>query len=148
MKKRMISFILSMTMVASVIPTAVFAEEDKKEKVNITATGKDAIDVVEASKVTEMPYLDTGVFTRSYYYLNVERDYSQYRSVEIKNSSYSDKEIYLVCGEIPSDLAIDFIKGGSKSEPILLKAGETKEVELAIFAQNATKEENTFNIFE
>lgn len=145
--KKFISLLLSATMLISTASNLVFAEEPESEKVRISANMDETIDVVQASTATAMPELDTGIFSSSRYYLSVERDYSQYRTIEIENTTYSDKEVYLVCGETPSDLAIDFIKGGSKSEPILLKAGETKEVELAIFAQNATKEDNEFDIY-
>ena len=145
--KRFISIFLAITMLTAILPMNIFANETNDEKISITASTENAIDVLGESSATEIPDLDTGLFTSSYYRLYVERDYEQHRPIELKNNTSSDKEIYLVCGETPVDLAIDFIKGGSKSEPILLKAGETKEVELAIFAQNATQEYNEFNIY-
>lgn len=145
--RRFISTFLAITMLTALIPMNTFAKETNGEKISITASTEESIDVAEASTASEIPDLDTGLFTSSYYSLYIERDYEQYRTIELQNNTALDKEIYLVCGETPSDLAIDFIKGGSKSEPVLLKAGETKEVELAIFAQNATHEYNEFNIY-
>lgn len=152
MKKRLISFLLSMSVIASVIPTTIYAADTENEKISITASTENSINVVETSTSPEtpgpeMPDLETGIFTRSYYYLYVERDYSQYRTIEVSNTTPYDKEFYLTCVNVPDDLAIDFIKGGSKSEPVLLKAGETREVELAVFAQNAIEEDNQFDIY-
>lgn len=42
------------------------------------------------------------------------------------------------------DISVDFIRGGSEQEPLLIQPGEEQKVELAVFAQNA--ESDVYNL--
>ena len=67
--KRFISIFLAITMLTAILPMNIFANETNDEKISITASTEKAIDVLGESSATEIPGLNTGVFTSSYYRL-------------------------------------------------------------------------------
>lgn len=70
----------------------------------------------------------------------VERDYEQTCMITITNVSDQTVEFYLEATNEYEDLSLEIIKAGSDESPIVIQAGETLEVELSVFAQNAENE--------
>ena len=144
--KKIISLLLSATiLVATFVPA--FAADNKhitsNDRIKIVANGETSIEINKSiAEVTTQ-----GLFDQNTYYIDVDRDYEQSGNISVTNNGFNTIEFYLACGSYSSDLAIDFIKGGSKNEPIILAPGESTDVELSIFTQNAKKERYSFEIF-
>lgn len=68
---------------------------------------------------------------------NIDRDYQQECMISVVNNTDVPQEIYLEAVNSNADLSMEIIKAGSKSIPLTIPAGETAEVELSVFAQNA-----------
>lgn len=69
---------------------------------------------------------------------HIERDYDQSLTVQVYNPT-SDLAIqyYLTCENEYSDLYMNFVRSGAAEEPLTILPGETQNVELSVFAQNA-----------
>ncbi|MCD8180644.1 MAG: hypothetical protein LUF26_04090 [Firmicutes bacterium] len=144
MFKRGISILLAASMTAALIPS-VYADDDT---VKLTAKMDEAIDVVKSGTGDDGDYgLDAGLFTSSDYYCDIDRDYAQYLDISVENVESADKEVYFTCGDVSGDLAVNFIESGSKSEPMLLRANESANATLAVFAQNASESNVGFYIY-
>ena len=61
--------------------------------------------------------------------------------ITVQNYSSEAKEFYLDIVNSYDDLSMEIIKTGSKSNPAIIAAGESVNVELSVFAQNAENEE-------
>ena len=70
----------------------------------------------------------------------IERDYDQNLMLTVTNISDQARAYYMAVDHSYADLSVNFIKGGSQSEPLLIEPGESQQVQLAIFAQNAEQE--------
>lgn len=79
--------------------------------------------------------------------VTVERDYSQKCSVEVSNTSDGAIKYYLTCINLYDDIAVNFVEEGSKDHPIIIQSGETQNVELSIFTQNAELENYELPIY-
>ena len=142
--KKFISVILAATMLGTTFVPCLAAETaESHNNVRIVANGNSPINIT----ASDAEVAEQGIFAQERYSLRVERDYEQYRDITVKNTGTTTTKFYLSCGTYSEDLAINFIKGGSKDEPILLKPGEEKDVTLAIFAQNAQKSTYEFEVF-
>ena len=138
MKKRIISTILILVMVISLIPHVAFAAETTTGSIKIDAnsgtqtlsiTASDPGDVVDASGDL---VLTAGTYS-------IDRDYAQSVIVEVENTSTSPVEYYLVSDNQYDDIFMNFVKSGSEDAPLVILPGETQDIELSIFAQNATR---------
>lgn len=69
---------------------------------------------------------------------HIQRDYDQRLTVQVRNPT-SDLAIsyYLTCDNGYSDLYMNFVHSGAVDEPLTILPGETQDVELSVFAQNA-----------
>ena len=144
--KKIISMILVAMMILSSVTISMAAEEAETDSkmVKIIASSDEPITINASDEEVN----DQGIFASGRYNLYVNRDYEQNRTITVRNSAAAETtRFYLECGQYSDDLAINFIKGGSKDEPILLKPGEEKEITLSIFTQNAQKKQYEFEIF-
>lgn len=72
----------------------------------------------------------------------IQRDYEQTVTIDIRNPTDEPVWFYLMAendGRYP-DLSYETIQSGSKDSPMILAAGETVNVTLSVFAQNAERE--------
>jgi len=87
-------------------------------------------------------YIDNGVtFTKRSYDFNIERDYDQRVTVTVENTDTVAHEILLTVNSTSPDLILGFVGEGSMDEIITLAPGETKDVTLAIHAQDAMQKD-------
>lgn len=138
--RRLLSSLLIICLVGTLFPASVFAEgeaDTQEAGVQISASMKDPITVKggeetdpEVSDALEISNLD---FT-------IERDYEQPCMLTVENVSSTAKEFYLEVTNNYSDLSMEIIKNGSKEDPTFVAAGQSVEVELSVFAQNAENE--------
>ncbi|TET50691.1 MAG: DUF11 domain-containing protein, partial [Anaerolineales bacterium] len=93
---------------------------------------------IEESSVRTVTIENGLVFTqRSYDFLFLDRDYDQRVNLRVRNTD-SDPHTLLLTIEVPTaDLIVGFIGSGSSDEEITLQPGETRDVTLAIHAQDA-----------
>jgi hypothetical protein len=87
-------------------------------------------------------YIDNGVaFTKRSYDFNIERDYDQRVTVTVKNTDSVAHEILLTLNSTSPDLIVGFVGEGSIDEIITLAPGETRDVTLALHAQDAMQKD-------
>ena len=85
-------------------------------------------------------YIDNGVtFTERIYDFNIERDYDQRVTVTVRNTDSIAHEILLNVNSTNPELIAGFIGEGSIDEMITLAPDETKDVILALHAQDAAQ---------
>ena len=85
-------------------------------------------------------YIDNGVtFTERIYDFNIERDYDQRVTVTVRNTDSIAHEILLNVNSTNLELIAGFIGEGSIDEIITLAPDETKDVILALHAQDAAQ---------
>jgi uncharacterized membrane protein len=85
-------------------------------------------------------YIDHGVtFTERIYDFNIERDYDQRVTVTVRNTDNIAHEILLNVNSTDPELIAGFIGEGSIDEMITLAPDETKDVILALHAQDAAQ---------
>lgn len=113
-------------------------ETPDTQPVKVTAKADSPISITE---VEDYDDVFDGVLALKTEKYNIKHDYSQICKVRVINNGDKTVEYYLVVENDYDDLALNFIKSGSKASPFIIQPGETQEVELAIFAQNAEKTE-------
>lgn len=137
MKKKIISTLLALSML---IPFAsqcvVYGEDQTGDNIVISATGGD--DTVQIKAAEELPSETTGLISLSYDSSQVvEKDYMQKVLISAENISDNSESFYLSCDNRYEDIYMNFVLSGSKDAPVTLISGETQEIELSVFAQNA-----------
>ena len=87
-------------------------------------------------------YIDNGVtFEQRIYDFNIERDYDQRVTVTVRNTDSIAHEILLNVNSTNPELIAGFIGEGSIDETITLAPDETKDVILALHAQDAAQQD-------
>lgn len=144
MKKRVLSAALSVCILLTLLPTAALASafSEKESEITISAETGETVTVKEKEPepgpaVDGLLYLTTLDHT-------IQRDYEQECMITVRNTSDETQEFYLETNNTYDDLSMEIIKIGSKSNPAIISAGESIQVELSIFAQNAERE--SYNI--
>ncbi|MCR5487855.1 MAG: Ig-like domain-containing protein [Lachnospiraceae bacterium] len=69
----------------------------------------------------------------------LQRDYDQKLVIHVTNQSDNPARYYLECTNPNDDLFMNFVQNGSKEAPLTIQPNETQDVDLSIFAQNATR---------
>jgi hypothetical protein len=85
------------------------------------------------------------VFDKHQQNLTINRDYDQTAQIWVTNQDNQPHEVYLEIQEEYEDLIVNFRGSGSVDGAITLLPGESRAVELAIFAQDAALHEYTLN---
>lgn len=146
-QKRIISLFLSFVLIIALLPTNVMAAKNESliaennQQMTITATSKDTITVKE--KITEpIPiepvYKSLSIFADDDFTIN--RDYEQNCSITVSNlDNQVAKQFYLEAENVYPDLSYQFIGNGSADNPIFIAPGESMEITLSVFAQNAER---------
>lgn len=147
--KRVISLCLSITMILGLLPLNVMAADEKlfadeNESLSIMATAKETVTVKENEEKPIEPvpidpvYKSLSILTDD---LTVDRDYEQICNVTISNPAGKEaKQFYLEAENVYSDLSYQFIGNGSVDNPMFIAPGESINVSLSVFAQNAEKD--------
>lgn len=151
LQSRFLACLLSMAMVAASLPgdfpakvPAVSTDSDAwkgyeptEQSVSISAESKDSITVIQREEIVEE--ID-GILEIEGREFQIERDYEQTCMLQVTNHSDQISEFYLEVKNKFDDISLEIVKSGSKDSPAILKPGETAEVELSVFAQNAKQE--------
>ena len=77
----------------------------------------------------------------------IDRDYSQRTSVTVANTGSDPVTFYLECDNSYSDLSLNFVNGGSLGQPLVLQPGESQQVDMLVFAQNADYSSYTLPVY-
>jgi len=96
--------------------------------------------VSSGSKESEVRsiYVDNGIeFTQKSYNFNIERDYSQQATVTVQNTDSEPHSLLVSLNNPYDNLIVGFIGDGSQDREITLDPGESRDVTLSIFAQDA-----------
>ena len=136
MKKRILSAILSLLITTSAIPTISFAENTDDDHLLIEASYANPITINKVAESVEEITGDLSISKRTY---RLNRDYAQKCYITVVNNSDNSLKYYLGCNNIYEDIYMNFVKSGSKEEPLIIHAGETQSIELSVFMQNAEK---------
>ena len=154
--KRVLSMFLAILMVTSLLPMAVIAENVQKTKttsayqpseqaIQILAEAENTVTVNAKDDSTDDSDIN-GILDMQAGSYDIERDYEQACMITVTNTSDKTVEFYLEADNPYADLSLEIIKSGSDESPVVILAGETLEVELTVFAQNAENEKYSIPI--
>ena len=141
MNKRVLSIVLAVLLVLTSVPFTAIADE--RDKITITAEsgtamiaiiGADGPDPNDPGIIEEVGKISLIAGMQK-----INRDYSQTAIVTVANGTDSPVMYFLDRISEYDDIALNFVEGGSIGEPTVILGGETQEVLLTIFAQNATR---------
>ena len=152
MIKKTISLLLTLSLLLSLCPSLVLADENDGETpaisrpaITVKANANNTITVKEPETEPEPgpkpgPVV-SGSLSFSSLNMTIDRDYEQECMITVRNYTSEAKEFYLDNVNNYADLWMEIIKAGSKGNPAIIAAGESMSVELSVFAQNAENEE-------
>lgn len=148
--KRLIGMMLSVVLVAASIPINVEASGSENSRqykptdqaVTISAESENTITVRQDDEEEDNPDEETeGILKLQEKDYSITRDYQQQCMITVTNSSDKAQNFYLEAINNYQDISLEIVKAGSKNNPMLIAAGESLEVELSVFAQNAVQEQ-------
>lgn len=142
---RVLSGVLSIILAVTLVPVELLAEtaevktyEPTEQSVRISAKSDETVTVHEKKEEFQeaegILRIEGGQFA-------IARDYEQKCMLKVTNTSGEAQEFYLEAENLYHDLSMEVIKAGARKNPVLIGAGETIEVELSVFAQNAGLEQ-------
>lgn len=89
-------------------------------------------------------FIDNGIsFTKRRYTVTINRTYGQSCPISVKNTDNKPHELRVGVNSSARDIYFNFLGGGSADKVITLGAGETKDLDLVIHAQDAQKKNYT-----
>lgn len=148
--KRIVSVFLVICLTLTILPGEVWAAAGDWERAldgggfRISAGNDNAISVTEKKPPVPVPPdpLRKTLIISAASETAIQRDYEQNVNVSVRNPT--DQPIWFCLtaendGRYP-DLSYETIQSGSKDSPMILAAGETVDVALSVFAQNAEQE--------
>ena len=133
MKKKVFILLLNLLMIFSFLNNVTLAEN---KNLMIEASYDTPVTI---HKTPEFSDEITGDLIITNTMFSTKRDYAQECVITIKNNSVAPLKYYLTCNNAYDDIYMNFVKGGSKNDPLIIHAGETQEITLSVFMQNATK---------
>lgn len=139
-----LSLVFTMSAIAISGQTTALAEEPDANPIKVTAKADSPISI---TKTEDFDDIYDGILALRTEKYTIKHDYSQICKVNVINNGDKTVEYYLVVENDYEDLSMNFIKSGSKASPFIIQPGETQEVELAVFAQNAEKTEYKLPIY-
>lgn len=78
---------------------------------------------------------------------DIDRDYAQKCMVSVRNTSNASVEYYLTVNNIYSDIYLNFVRSGSVDIPLVIAAGESQQIQLDVFTQNAQRGQYTLPVY-
>lgn len=152
--KRLTGIFLCITLVLGNLPVdALAAQSEEKngrylptdQAITISAEAENTITVKE----TEDPEEDEqdkpieeveGILKLQAGDYSIARDYQQECMITVVNQSESTQTFYLEAANPYSDISLEIVNSGNKNNPMIIEPGESLEVKLSVFAQNAEQE--------
>ncbi len=141
--RKIISAVVTVTMLTGVIVPTAFAETDNNgvistKKVRMNAVAEDILKIFQKKEEHTRSLEITDIS------FNINRDFDQNCYVTVKNTGKENQEFFLSSDNPYDDIFLGFVEAGSDTQPTLLTAGESTKVKLTVFAQKASK--NTYTI--
>lgn len=128
-------------MVLPYFSTAVFAADAAaatEQALKITGVSTQNITVKDSLDSPSGP-VTSGSLQLSNLSFDIDRDYEQECFVQVSNPTDTAYEFYLDVDNPYTDLSVAFIGAGSEGHPTVVGPGESVNVELSAFAQNAER---------
>ena len=145
--KKLLSVSMTIIMLVSIVlPAFNVVAYRIHEQVTIEAHSTNPITIEEDEYLPDEGDYD-GVLQLSAGYYEIERDFSQYAIITVTNNSDLPVEYYLTVSNVYDDIYLNFVRSGSPEIPLVIAPGETQEIQLDIFAQNATCGDYEFPIY-
>ena len=139
MKRRALALLLVFTLLMS--STAISAvAAGGTGPVTIGATTNKTITIQQRDIPPDPDVNVSGALTITTSNYSIDRDYDQVVVVTVTNNTSQPIVYYLTVDNDYDDLATDFLGGGSRLTPMVIQPGETQNVNLVLYAQNATRE--------
>lgn len=111
--------------------------EPADSAVAITAESQDTITVQKQTKEPEEFEEKDGLLTTENVHFTIDRAEQQSCMIQVTNTSKQVQQFYLQAANSYEDVSLAVIENGSKSSPAIINPGETLEVKLAVYAQDA-----------
>lgn len=132
---------LSVCLATTLTPSAAFAVQDSADTTDtsvatISATGASTVTVKQGSSSTGGP-VHSGLLQISDTYASISRNYGQSAMLTVLNASSEPVRFYLTTQNDYPDLSLEPVGDGSEDQPMLLAAGESTQVNVSVYAQNA-----------
>ena len=149
MSKKIISLFLIITMLMALgMPGQLIAmaEDSVENEVPFTVTAKAETPMT----IVKSDYHGTdydGILSLTGGTFNAERDYAQSCTIQVKNLSETTIEYYLSAENPYDDIYLNFVRSGSIDSPIAILPGETQDIQLDIFLQNAVGVEYVLPVY-
>ena len=141
--RKILSAVLTVTMLTSVIVPTAFAESNNSgvisnKKVRMSAVAENFLKVFQKKEehISSLEITDIS--------FDINRDFDQSCYVTVKNTGKENQVFFLSSDNPYDDIFLGFVEAGSDSQPTLLTAGASTKVKLTVFAQKASK--NTYTI--
>lgn len=144
--KKVLSIMLSVIFVLTMLVPAFSTFAIDEDSVHIEAESINSMTIQESDSLPEDGDYD-GVLMLEGGSFDIERDYSQSATIMVTNTSDLSVEYYLTVLNIYDDIYLNFVRSGSPEIPLVIAAGETQEIQLDIFAQNAKHRSFEFPIY-
>lgn len=144
--KKIIGLFLAALIVMLIFSPALTSFATENSTVKLMASSNDPITI---TKKTTLPdeYDFNGALDITGGYFDIDRDYAQECGIFVKNNSETSVEYYLTVMNTYSDIYLNFVRCGSVDIPLVIAAGETQQIQLDIFTQNAERSEYTLPIY-
>jgi len=138
MKKRLLALLLVFTFLLG--STAInAAAAGGTDPVTVGATTDKTITIQSRNIPDEPDDPVSGALTITTGDYSIDRDYDQVVVVTVTNNTSQPIVYYLAVNNEYDDLATDFLGGGSRLTPMVIQPGETQNVNLVLYSQNATR---------
>jgi len=138
MKKRLLALLLVFTLLLG--STAISASAaGGTDPISIGAKTDKTITIAKTDDPIKPPDPTDGKLSIKTTKYSIDRDYDQECIVTITNNTDQPVQYYLEVDNGYNDLFANTVKSGSQIKPIVIQPGETQQVMLSVFAQNATK---------
>ena len=152
--KRLTGIFLCMVMVLGNLPVNALAAEQEEtgkylptdQAVTISAEAENTVTVKETEEDDEDDGEDKpveeveGALKLQAGEYSIARDYQQECMITVTNQSETAQSFYLEAVNNYSDISLEIVNSGNKNNPMIIEPGESLEVKLAVFAQNAEQE--------
>lgn len=152
--KRLTGIFLCMVMVLGNLPVNALAAEQEEtgkylptdQAVTISAEAENTVTVKETEEDDDDDGEDKpveeveGALKLQAGEYSIARDYQQECMITVTNQSETAQSFYLEAVNNYSDISLEIVNSGNKNNPMIIEPGESLEVKLAVFAQNAERE--------
>lgn len=152
--KRITGIFLCITMVLGNLPVNALAAQTEEgngrylptdQAITISAEAENTITVKETEDTEEdeqdKPVEEVeGILKLQAGDYSIARDYQQECMITVVNQSELTQTFYLEAVNSYSDISLEIVNSGNKNNPMIIEPGESLEVKLSVFAQNAEQE--------